>query len=46
MYAKFAPGDSSRVGYLYQNNIFVQELDGMGITQVHLWQYWILLGQY
>ena len=34
MYAKFSPGDGGRVGYVYHNNVYVQDLESMSITQL------------
>ena len=34
LFAKFAPGGSDRVGYLYHNNVYVQDLKTMAITQL------------
>jgi dipeptidyl-peptidase-4 len=34
MYAKFSPGSGDRVGYVYHNNIYVQDLASMAITQL------------
>jgi dipeptidyl-peptidase-4 len=34
MYAKFSPGDGGRVGYIYHNNVFVQDLSSMVVTQL------------
>eukprot|EP01052_Picozoa_sp_SAG31_P050229 SAG31_NODE_11369_length_1038_cov_0.828541_2_plen_194_part_01 len=34
MYCKFAPGSGDKVGYVYHNNVFTQDLRTMAITQL------------